>query len=252
MAYDIETSPNLGYFWGLWKQNIGLKQLIDATEMLSFGAQWVTINNGKIIRGEYIFATTWQIGGRRGMVQKLWELFDEADVVMGWNNKSFDDKHVTREFIEHDLSPPKPYHSLDLMQKVKGIVRLPSNKLDYVLSWLGIEQKYSHSGFDMWLGVMRGEKKYQDMMETYQRHDVENKLVGILERILPFIELPVNVNLYTEGYDVDSRPLCRKCGGKTNWDGYRYTKQTKFRQYKCKSCGSYGRHRLRAAGASAY
>ena len=252
LAIDCETSPNLAHVWGLFKQNVGINQLVATTEMLCFGAQWIEIKDGKVHRGEYVFAAQWETGGRKGMVRKLWKLLDEADAVMGWNNSTFDNKHFTREFFEMGLPPHRPYLSIDLMFKVKSLVRLPSYKLDFVLQWLNIGKKVETGGFSLWSGVMKGEKWAQDKMEEYQRGDVEDVLVAVLERILPWIDLPANVNLYTDGYDVDSRPLCKNCGGKTKWDGWRMTASSRFRQYKCKSCGKYGRHRLRAAGASAH
>src|SRR5205085_170068 len=40
LTVDIETSPNLGYFFSLWNQNMGLSQVETFTEVISFAAKW--------------------------------------------------------------------------------------------------------------------------------------------------------------------------------------------------------------------
>ncbi len=40
LTIDIETSPNLAHVWGLWNQNVGLPQLLEPTQMISFAAKW--------------------------------------------------------------------------------------------------------------------------------------------------------------------------------------------------------------------
>src|ERR1700756_2405794 len=90
LIYDIETAPNLAWVWGLWQQNIGAKsgQLVKSTEMLCFGYRWYgEPGPPKVVRG-------------KGMVETAWEVLDEADVVVGWNNKAFDDRHMRREIVE--------------------------------------------------------------------------------------------------------------------------------------------------------
>ena len=37
---DIETSPNVAYVWGLFKQNIGLSQLLEPTRVICAAYSW--------------------------------------------------------------------------------------------------------------------------------------------------------------------------------------------------------------------
>lgn len=42
LLIDIETSPILAHVWKLWgEQHIGLSQMIESTEMLSFAAKFL-------------------------------------------------------------------------------------------------------------------------------------------------------------------------------------------------------------------
>ena len=88
LIIDIETSPNLAYVWGLFKQNVALNQIEDTGEVISFAAKW---------RGEkkVHFASTYH-DGKEGMLDSAHALLDEADVVIGYNSKGFDMKHLRR------------------------------------------------------------------------------------------------------------------------------------------------------------
>ena len=143
LLIDIETTPNLAHVWGLWQQNVGLSQLLESTEMMCFAAKFVGDKRTQF------YSTFWD--GKETMVQKAWDLLNEADVVVGWNSRSFDEKHLNREFLQAGLTPPSPYKSLDLMLAVKKKFRLPSNKLQYVSTMLGLAGKVQHSGFELWL-----------------------------------------------------------------------------------------------------
>ena len=41
LIIDIETKPAMVYVWGLFKQNVGLEQVIDHGGMICFGAKWM-------------------------------------------------------------------------------------------------------------------------------------------------------------------------------------------------------------------
>jgi uncharacterized protein YprB with RNaseH-like and TPR domain len=98
LFFDLETSPLTAHTWGLWQQNVGLSQLLSSTEVLCFGAQWYGEKKTH-------FHSVHQ-DGKEGMLQALHALMDEADVLVGWNSKGFDHKHVNREFLEAGILPP--------------------------------------------------------------------------------------------------------------------------------------------------
>ena len=148
---DIETTPNLAYVWGLWQQNISIGQIVNSTEMLCFGARWYG-------QKKVIFKSVHH-DGKEEMLKEVHRLMDEADVVVGWNSKAFDTKHLKRELLEAGMLPPSPYKDMDLMLAVKSQFKFPSNKLDYVAQKLEVGAKVKHSGFDLWLKCMAGDDK---------------------------------------------------------------------------------------------
>jgi len=225
---DLETSPNLAHVWGLWNQNIAISQMERSTEVMCFGARW----DGE---KKVIFKSVHH-DGKKEMLDVLWELVNEADVLVGWNSQSFDSKHIKRELLENGYTPPSPYKELDLMRVVRSQFKFPSNKLDYVAQKLGVGAKVKHSGFDLWLGCMAGNDKSWAEMKKYQIQDV-NLLIDLYEKLKPWIKNHPNRALH-DGIE-DGCPNCAS----TNMErrGYAYTIGSKFQRYQCKNCGKWTR-----------
>ena len=91
LTIDIETSPNLAHVWGIWQQNVGLPQLLESTEVLCWAAKWY--DSDKVM-----FSSSFA-DSKETMVKKIWELLNEADVVVHYNGIKFDIPHLNREFL---------------------------------------------------------------------------------------------------------------------------------------------------------
>jgi DNA polymerase elongation subunit (family B) len=233
LLIDIETSPNLGYVWSLWQQNVGLSQLVATTEMMCFAAKWLG-DKGTMFWSAHEH-------GRQELVAAAHRLFDEADVVMHFNGKSFDVKHLNREFIEAGMAPPSPFKQIDLLLAVKKNFRFPSNKLQYVSTALGLAGKTEHEGFGLWTKCMAGDAKAWKLMEKYNRQDVV-LLEELYEKLLPWVPALPNRHLYGDSG-------CPSCGSHDlRPNGFAYTNVSKFRQYRCGSCGSFFRSSKREFG----
>ena len=230
LLIDIETAPHTVYAWGLWNQNIGINQVATPGYTICFAAKWY----GK--RGVMFHSA--QKDGQDGMVQAAWDLLNEADAVVHYNGARFDVPTLNKEFIKHDLTPPAPYHQIDLLKVVKRQFRFFSNKLDAVLRFLGMPQKMSHKGFDLWRECMEGDDKAWRTMERYNRRDVTT-MERLYDRVLPWITTHPNHALYAD----TERPLCPNCGGKVTAQGYRHTKTQTYRRYQCQDCGAWSRDR---------
>lgn len=224
---DIETTPNLAYVWGLWNQNISINQIVNSTEMLCFGARWYG-------QKKVIFKSVHH-DGKEAMLQEVHRLLDEADVLVGWNSKAFDSKHLKRELLEAGMLPPSPYKEMDLMLAVKSQFKFPSNKLDYVSQTLGVGQKVKHSGFDLWLKCMAGDNKAWSEMKKYQIQDVD-LLVDLYEKLKPWIPSHPNKQLYGK------QDGCVVCGSThLQSRGYQMTATGKYPRYQCQDCGKWQR-----------
>lgn len=177
LLLDIETTPMQVYTWGLWDQNISIDQIIKSTEMLCFGARWLGEKGTTFMSVHH--------NGKKAMLEKLHQMMDDADLLVGWNSAAFDHKHINREFLENGMTPPAPTKDLDLMTITKANFKFPSNKLDYVAQQLGVGSKVKHSGFKLWLRCMAGEDKAWREMKKYQIQDV-TLLVELYDILLPW------------------------------------------------------------------
>lgn len=225
---DLETSPNLAYVWGLWQQNVAITQMVDSTEVICFGARWGGTK-------KVIFKSVYH-DGKKAMLDELHKLIEEADVLVGWNSQAFDSKHIKREFIENGYLPPSPYKELDLMRVVKSQFKFPSNKLDYVSQKLGVGAKVKHSGFQLWIDCMAGDKKAWKEMKEYQIQDV-NLLLDLYEILQPWIKNHPNRALHD-----GEQEGCSNCAS-TDLErrGVARTVSHTYQRYQCKKCGKWMR-----------
>lgn len=225
---DLETTPNLAYVWGLWDQNVAINQMVSSTEVICFGARW----DGE---KKVIFKSVHH-DGKRAMLDELHRLMEEADVLVGWNSQAFDSKHIKREFIENGYLPPSPYKELDLMRVVRSQFKFPSNKLDYVSQKLGVGAKVKHSGFQLWIDCMAGDKKAWKSMKEYQIQDV-NLLIDLYKILQPWIKNHPHRALHDNMADG-----CPNCASQDmNKRGVTRTATATYQRYQCNNCGKWMR-----------
>lgn len=230
LFWDTEFTPNRGYFWGLWDQNIPYSFVDETQRMLCFGTKWY--NKPTKVVDERV--------GRKEMLTDLRDTLLEADLVVSWNGAKYDTRMANREFIREGLTPPAPYKEVDLMRIVKQRFAFASNKLDSVAQELGVGRKVETGGFDLWRGVMAGDEKSWNKMRKYQKGDVD-LLEKLFEVLKPWIKMPQPVT--------DRAGLvCRNCGS-TNLHrrGEARTLQSIYPRYQCQSCSVWMRGPERTA-----
>lgn len=231
---DIETAPIEAYVWSLWKQNIGLNQIISPTRVLSWAAKW----EGE----EDVYFCGENIATHEEMVQEIYDMVDEADAIVHYNGTQFDMKHLNREFVELGLAPPCTYKNIDLLRTVKRMFKFPSNKLDYVAGALGIGEKVPHEGMPLWIACIEGDPDAWKRMEEYNVQDVLllEELYNVMQGWIPGHP---NRALWVED---QSKPVCPNCGSthvqKRGIE--RPARVNGYQRYKCMDCGANSRGRL--------
>lgn len=239
LTLDIETSPITGKVWGLRNQFLGLEQIETPTRMLSVAAKWY-----KEPKVYFWAAFDEDPDQQREMVEAIWELVNEANVVIHYNGKSFDMRHLNREFKEQGLQEPSPYQYIDLYQAVKKKFYLPSYKLDYVLRWLGKAGKVSHTGFSMWNEIHSSDPvvalKARKLFKKYNIGDVVKTEVDVYDELKGWVDGHPNMQLFVPRGDEASCPVC----------GSEHTKKDgtaprgnlgRVQKYECLDCGKFYR-----------
>ena len=232
LLVDIETAPNRVFTWGLFNQNIGLNQIDKPGYILCWAAKWFD-------QKKVMFSSV-KKHKNEGMLRRIYSLLDEADIVIHYNGINFDMRWLQAEFMKLGWSPPSPCQQIDLLQTVKRRFRLTSNKLDYVLGFLGLGEKVKHDGFDMWVGCMNGDKHYWQEMERYNRGDV-TQMEKVYVALRPWIVNHPNFALYGNG----KNRVCPNCGSNhiIKRGTYR-TNVMSYQRYHCEDCGAWSKERV--------
>lgn len=226
LQIDIETSPNVAHVWGLFKQTVGINQLMESSRTMCFAAKWYG-------EPDIEFMSEFH-HGHEYMIRRAHELLEQADAVIHYNGTRFDIPTLNKEFLLYGMAPPDPYHQIDLLQVAKNRFRFPSNKLDYVAQRLGIGAKVSHEGHELWIKCMNNDPEAWENMKTYNVQDVQ-LLEELYERFRPWIKGHPNAGLYKQS-DV---PVCTNCGSeKLHKKGLAYTNVGIYQRYRCVPCGT--------------
>lgn len=239
LVFDIETAPVKAYVWGIWNQNIPTQMIESDWFCLTWAAKWLfedKVYSGKLTPKE----VKNQDDGR--IIKGIWQLLNEADIVIAHNGDKFDIPKLNQRFIIHKLHPPLPYQSIDTLKHIRRQFGFISNKLDYVNQVLNLPRKTEHEGFKLWEKCYNGDQEALNKMEEYNIGDVR-----ILEetylRIRSWIKPHPNLGLFILD-EKESR--CPSCGSNDLKDmGKPYvTTANRYTQYRCGNCGSGGRKRL--------
>jgi len=231
LEIDIETAPNTAHVWGLFNQNIGINQIQQTGRVMCFASKWYG-------RREIFFRSEFHHSADE-MIEAAHELLDEADAVLSYNGKRFDMPTLNREFVKRGMSPPSPYHHIDLLEVMRASFKFTSNKLDHVLQELEIGSKVRHHGHELWTQCMNGEEKAWALMKRYNIGDV-TMMEKLYEVLKPWIRTHPNHAMYTD----ETRPVCTNCGSrKLQRRGSQVTRTQKYARFQCVDCGTWNRTR---------
>lgn len=227
---DIETSPAICYTYDLFQPVISHKQIISPSRIICFSAQWST-SKKTLFHSEYHDT-------REGMLKALYDLLDEADVVVGYNSKRFDTPWIEGELLVEGFGRPSPFKQIDLYQVVKQHARFLSKKLDYVSERLLGDKKIDVNTMMLAIECVYGpeedREKAWNKMRRYSKKDTA-LMLPLFDILRPYIKMPHPVN--------ESDPnSCHTCGS-TNLQrrGYSLTLTGRYQRFACQDCGSWFR-----------
>jgi hypothetical protein len=242
LIFDIETAPILAHVWGLWDNNVGLNQMMSDWHVMSWSAKWRKAPESEVMYMDQRNAK--DVQDDKAILKEIWELLNEADVVITQNGKRFDQRKLNARFVEHGFGPTSSFKHIDTKIIAQKHFDFPSYKLEYMTNkFCKKYKKLKHKkypGHEMWTECLKGNVEAWNEMEEYNKHDV----LALEE--LYFILVPwdssINLNLYHD----EEKHICH-CGSEEHIkNGFYYTNMGQFQRYKCKSCGAEtrGRHNL--------
>lgn len=241
LIFDIETSPELGYVWGRFKQFLAPVQVKQRSFMLTWSAKWLgeeeVVDDAIPNHRPMAWRDCIGAGGVRGdykeeddkeIVASMWRLLDSADVVVAHNGLRFDLPYLNSRFAYHNFGMPSPFKVVDTCKIAKKYFRFPANSLKELGVYLGIEVPKLDTDFQLWVDCMEGKKEAWEYMVEYNRYDVK-LLEEVYLRLRSYDKSAPNLALYFDD-DILRDPVT----GSTEVveDGFAYTAQSKFQSYK--------------------
>lgn len=241
LYWDLESSPNEGYFWSTGDNYISYKQIKKGKET-------------KIITIQYMWEgdetptyLEWKNLGKGNFCDKqMVEYFinkvirrykPENVLVIGQNHKAFDHKLLNERAKVHKTTPPLFNHiKIDTYRHSKSSFKTASHSLDARSKQQGLGGKIE-TDLSVWTDILEGKAEPKDVMVPYGLKDVVD-LRDIFWAELPYWDkLPSQLEklllrakarcLYCEErkqkkYDLEECKVDRKNGWKCNNCGNKF------------------------------
>lgn len=234
LTLDIENFPSVAHVWSLFNTNVSLAQLQIPSELASVAAKWYD-------QKEVMFFSSYH-DGYDAMIEGIYKLVCEADIIVGYNSKNFDMKHLNRAFLEAGYDPPTPYKNVDLLHVVRNNFKFASGKLDHVAERLGLGNKISHEGHALWVKCMNKDPEAWERFKEYNLEDVR-LTERLYDRLRPWISTHPHMGQY-----IGEAHVCPVCGSdKLVAEGKAHANVTSYDQYRCE-CGALSRSTVKLKG----
>lgn len=226
LIVDVERFPLIVETWGLRDQTIGLNQIIEPDRTCAVGMKW---------RGSpsaFFFSEFHQKDWQR----RAYDMFCQADVVIGYNSKGFDVPHLRTMWDLSGFPPPPPVKQVDMYLVAKQF-RHPSNKLAYVSEALGLGKKMETGGHSLWRACRAGDPAAWAKFKKYCLQDVR-LTEALLDRWQGWVQNPPNASLWSKSGEL----RCVSCGSTAlQKRGQIVALSQVYDRYVCTNCGKWGR-----------
>ena len=236
LVFDIETSPNLVYTFGLFNQNISLEQVVKETSILSIAWKFLGEKETYYMSVDPNQADLWD---DRELCEAISSLFQNVDACVTHNGDRFDLPVIRGRLYHHGLPQIPPINSIDTLVMAKQAGKHLSCKLAHLTKGLQF-QKMSHAkfpGFALWRECLARNPEAWAEMERYNRMDILSG-EALFERLRPFSKVHI------PGFQTGEL-CCPKCGSKDlKKRGVLETRGGWYQRFKCSSCGGWSQSRI--------
>jgi hypothetical protein len=237
VVLDIETFPNLVYTWGLYEQNVAINQIVRDWSIAAVCWKWMDEE-----KCHYIDCSKDPLDDSL-LLAKVWEVLDQADIVVGQNSNHFDLRKINARLIECGYPPPSPYRQIDTKVEAKKVAMFTSNKLEWLSAHLSETPKDKHKdfpGFELWSECLAGNQRAWASMKRYNPTDVL-ATEQVYLKLRPWMKTHPNIGMFNADQTI---PACPKCGSNNVhsrgvWRGASGV----YRRYQCNECRGWCRGR---------
>jgi len=228
LFYDIEVSPDIGFFWGSGsKIFISPDNIIKERAVICICWKWEGLDE--------VNSLEWSDWDDSNMLEMFMDIALQADELVAHNGDNFDEKWIRTRCLLHGIEMPPKLVSFDTLKAARKHFRFNSNKLDYIAKLLGVGQKISTS-FDMWKDICLGTESASDAMDAMVEYCKMDVLVleQVYKKLIQYSEPKTNVGAH-EGF---GRYSCPRCGSDdiSHWQVRSTKAGMKKHSMKCRSC----------------
>ena len=221
---DIETSLLQAWAFNIWNVNIPISDIINDWRILCIS---YAINDREPVELK---------GTEKSILKKISKTINSSDIAVHHNGVKFDMKRINTRLLFHGLPPVKQFtagETIDTLKVAKQIFNFTSNKLDYILTYLGIENKIT-TNKQLWIDATRGCKIALDTMSTYCKGDVLRQR-KVHYKLRPYMTNHPNMNHYS-----GEIPVCPNCASEhIQKRGFVSTRVSKKQRFQCMDCGAW-------------
>lgn len=240
LIFDIETIYMEVWTWGLYDQNHPHSSVKKEWAVISWAAKWLDEPAKNIMYQDN--RKNKDIRDDKKLLEGMWDLLDEADIVVTKNGIKFDAKKLNARFLINKVrggKPPSPYKHIDTERIVRSKFAFTSNSLDYLSDKLCKKYKKlkhkKYPGIALWHAVSEGNQDAWKEMERYNKHDVFST-EELYHIVYPW-DNSVNFNLWRNTDDV----VCN-CGSEDlQKRGFSTSSAGRFQRFQCQDCGAWTR-----------
>lgn len=230
---DIETSPELVYAWGRFKQFIAPNQVVKRSYLLSYA--WKYLGSEEVFADALPYYDEYEADKENDfkLVESAWKMLDNADIVIAHNGVKFDLAYLNTRFAFHGLGMPSPYKVVDTLQIAKKQFRFAANSLKELINFFGFEEDKMDNSMDTWIKCMAGDIDAWSYMVEYNKRDITT-LENVYLKLRPYDKAHANVRLYADNPAIGC-PCCNS-DRYTVLERNAYTAQSAFESYRCNEC----------------
>jgi hypothetical protein len=230
LYFDIESAPNIGFFWKSgFKLQIGPQNIIKERAIICICYKWEEEKEAHFL--------TWDSKqSDKKMLQQFAKVLNSADEIIGHNGDRFDLPWVRTRCLKYGIEMYPKYITIDTLKIARSKFNFNSNKLDYIAGYLGIGHKIK-TDFNLWTDiVLHKDKKAMDAMVKYCKMDVI-----LLEKVFKALSSHIDPKTHYGVVFGQDRGSCPECGSDELVVNNRRTSASGLVkiQFRCKNCGKF-------------
>ena len=178
------------------------------------------------------FASEWG-DGKQGMLERVWEAVDKADIVVGHNIVGFDLKKLNTEWRDAGFMAPSPYKTVDTLKEARKQFGDESKTLDALCERLGVAGKTDKYDVEVARGALDGDRLSQLKIQAYNEGDIFATL-NLYDRLRGWMPNHPHMG------ELDGETLkCNQCASTDlSRNGTYLAVQIRYIQYRCNTCGA--------------